>query len=84
MRAIFAEGEVGISDALPEGVILYVEGRSLFVRGADGRSLSVYDALGRCVYRTDNHHAMSIVLPAAGVYVVRLDNNVVRKVVATN
>ena len=84
MRAIFAEGEVGISDALPEGVVLYVEGRSLFVRGADGRSLSVYDALGRCVYRTDNHHAMSIVLPAAGVYVVRLDNNAVRKVVATN
>ena len=84
IRAIFAEGEVGISDALPDGVMLYVEGRSLFVRGADGRCLSVYDALGRCVYHADKHHAMSIVLPAAGVYVVRFDNNAVCKVIATN
>jgi hypothetical protein len=82
IRAIFAEGEAGIDNAMPEGVILYVEGRSLYVRGADGHNLSVYDALGRCIYHADNHQAMSILLPAAGVYVVRLDNKSMSKVVA--
>ena len=82
IRAIFAEGEAGIADALPDNVVLYVEGRRLFVRGVDGRSLSVYDALGRRVYHTDSHQAMSITLPAAGVYVVRFDNNAVCKVIA--
>ena len=82
IRAIFAEGELGISDDMPESVIFYVEGRSLFVRGADGHNLSVYDVMGRCVYHADNYQAMSIKLPAAGVYVVRLDSKSMRKIVA--
>ena len=81
IRAIFAEGEVGISDDMPESVIFYVEGRSLFVRGADGHNLSVYDVMGRCVYHADNYQAMSIKLPAAGVYVVRFDSKSLRKVI---
>ena len=84
IRAIFAEGEVGIDNALPDDMITYVEGRSLFVRGADGLVLSVYDALGRRVYHSDSYHAMSIALPGAGVYVVRLGNGAMRKVVAAN
>ena len=83
IRAIFAEGEVGIEDASTDNVVLYVEGHNLFVRGADGHKLSVYDALGRCIYHADSHQALSIMLPAAGVYVVRLDDNTMRKVVAT-
>lgn len=84
IRAVFAEGEAGIADAMPDNIVLYVEGRNLFVRGADGHSLSVYDALGRRIYHSDNHQAISIVLPAAGVYVVRLDNDSIRKIVAAN
>lgn len=84
IRAVFAEGEAGIDNAMPDNVLLYVEGRRLYIRGAEGHNVSVYDALGRCVYRADNHQAMSIQLPAAGVYVVRLDNKSMRKVVATN
>ena len=82
MRAIFAEGEVGIDNVLPEGVTLYVEGRTLYVRGAEGQSLSVYDALGRRVYHANNHQAMSILLPAAGVYVVRFAGKEAYKVIA--
>ena len=69
---------------MPDYVTLYLEGRSLFVRGADGHALSVYDALGRQVYHADSYHAMSVTLPTAGVYVVRLDNKSIRKVVAPN
>lgn len=82
MRAIFAEGEVGITNVLPDGVTLYVEGRTLYLRGADGQSLSVYDALGRRVYHTDNHQAMSILLPAAGVYIVCFAGRAAYKVIA--
>jgi hypothetical protein len=81
IRAIFAEGEVGIDNAIPDNVVMYVEGRTLFVRGAEGHSIFVYDALGRQVYGSDNHQAISISLPAAGVYVVRYDNRAIRKVV---
>ena len=81
IRAIFAEGEVGIDNAMPDNVVTYVEGRTLFVRGAEGHSLCVYDALGRQVYGSDNYQAISIPLPAAGVYVVRYDNQAIRKVV---
>ena len=63
-------------------MILYVEGCSLYVRGADGQSLSVYDAIGRCIYHSDRHQALSITLPAAGVYMVRMGDKVLRKVVA--
>ena len=84
VRAFFAEGEVGITNVLPDGVTMYVEGRTLYVRGAEGQNLSVYDALGRCIYHADNHQAMSIMLPAAGVYVVRFAGKAVCKVIAMN
>ena len=84
IRAIFAEGEAGIENAMPDNVVMYVEGRTLFVRGAEGHKIYVYDALGRQVYGADNHQALSIALPAAGVYVVRYDNQAIRKVVASH
>ena len=82
LRAIFAEGEAGIEDVAEADVVLYMEGHRLFVRGVDGRKVNVYDALGRSVYQAENYHDIAISLPAAGVYVVQIDNRTMRKVVA--
>ncbi|MBQ6069768.1 MAG: C10 family peptidase [Bacteroidales bacterium] len=82
IRAIFDEGELGISPSLLDQMTIHVEGHNLYVRGAEGLPLSVYDALGRCIYKTSSHTKHSIMLPAAGVYIIRLNSQTIQKIVA--
>ena len=83
IRATFAEGEAGIGDVSSDShVTFYVEGRTLYTRGAEGGSLTIYDALGRRVYHADNHQALSVTLPSAGVYLIRVDGAQPHKVIA--
>jgi len=81
IRAVFAEGEVGIDDLDAEGISLTVEGQHLKVNGADGLPLSVYDVMGRCVYSAARYDAKPVRLPAAGVYMVRVGEFLPRRVV---
>ena len=82
IRGYFAEGVVGINSTTADGITLTLQGLRLTALGADNLPLCVYDALGRVVFRTDNYQGVSIPLPAAGIYVVRIEGKAMRKVVA--
>lgn len=81
--AYFAEGEVGVDQAGISAVSLFVDGRKLIVKGAEGCQVGVYDIMGRKVWL--NRMADSeqhIALPAPGVYLVCIDGAAARKIVA--
>ena len=80
ITAIFAEGEVGIDEAEVQNIKVYNEGLRLFVRGAEGQRVSVYDALGRCVYHSYSYNEMAVTLPSTGVFVVRVNEAQPRKI----
>ena len=80
ITAIFAEGEVGIDEAEVQNIKVYNEGLRLMVRGAEGQRVSVYDALGRCVYHSDSYNEMAVTLPSTGVFVVRVNEAQPRKI----
>lgn len=83
IQAIFApDAPQGIDEATADDVILCVEGLRLCVKGAESRSVKVMDAVGRCIYSSDNFAGTLLTLPAAGVYMVSVDNQPVRRVVA--
>lgn len=82
INGVFADAEVGIDNVKEEDVSMYVNGRQLYLRGVEGHPVSIYDAMGRCVYHSDNQHDMSILLPSSGVYIVRYGEISLRRIVA--
>ena len=64
--------EVGITDVSADNVNVYVRDGRIVVEGAEGREVQIYDMLGRTV----DNHALS-----AGIYMVRVGDLPVRKVV---
>ncbi len=81
IRAVFAEGELGIDDFADAGMEVCLQGQQLQVRGAEGLPVSVYDALGRCLYASDSYDGRPVDVQAAGVYMVRVATFRPRKVV---
>ena len=70
----YAEEGSGVSSALAEGVTVWTDDLTIFVRGAEGE-VSLYDVSGRIVATSnskDEERALSV--PAKGVYVVRTNN----------
>ena len=81
IRAVFGEGEVGVDDLEAEGISIAVEGHNLLVDGAVGRSLRVYDVMGRCVYSAARFDGTPVRLTAVGVYMVKVEGLQPRRVV---
>lgn len=80
VRAIFAEGEPqGIDVVAGNDVTIFAQGRTLTVQGAQGAVVSIYDIMGRLVFKGKD--VASVTLPAAGVYMVRVADRPSRKVV---
>ena len=64
----------GVSSALADGITIWTDDLTIFVRGAEGK-VSLYDMSGRIVAVSnskDEERALSV--PAKGVYVVRTNN----------
>ena len=73
MKYIDDEGS-GVSSALADGVTVWTDDLTIFVRGAEGE-VSLYDMSGRIVATSnskDEVRALSV--PSKGVYVVRTNN----------
>lgn len=60
---------------------LSLEGRRLSVRGCEGLPVQVFDIQGRSLYSVQHYQGEAVVLPAAGIYIVRLSDNEMRRVV---
>ncbi len=73
-------GTNGIDDATQEGVTIAIQGTTLTIRGADGKTSVVTDLMGRTLY--SGITTSRIELPATGVYFVRVGDRPARKVVA--
>jgi hypothetical protein len=78
--AIF--GTVGINDIDASDVLIYAHNNTITVRGAEGHDVFVYDMNGRCIYqRADANETENISMSSAGIYLVRVDNAIFKKVV---
>ena len=67
----YAEEGSGVSSALADGITVWSDDLTIFVRGAEGK-VSLYDMSGKRVavsVSADEERALSV--PAKGVYVVR-------------
>ena len=64
----------GVSSALAEGVTVWTDDLTIFVRGAEGE-VSLYDMSGRIVAVSNSADEERVLcVPAKGVYVVRTNN----------
>ncbi|MBP5341183.1 MAG: C10 family peptidase [Bacteroidales bacterium] len=71
----------GVATVNPADITLAAEGRRLFIVGAEGRMVQLFDMTGRCLHSSEAFDGTALTLPAAGVYMVRIDGSVTRRVV---
>ena len=71
----------GIESADGTGLVLQVAGNQVTILGAEGRDVSVYDLMGRCVRHTASYTGDPVVLPATGVYMVRVDGGTAQRII---
>ncbi len=81
IRAVFAEEGVGIDDLEAADIAVSAQGQQLQLRGAEGLAVRVYDVMGRCVFASDRFDGKPVSVQAAGVYMVRVEAYLPRKVV---
>ena len=73
---------IGINDVDASNVLIYANNSTIYVRGAEGHDVFVYDMNGRCIYQhADVNETETISMSSAGVYMVRIDNAIFKKVV---
>ena len=76
------EIEDGINDVDASNVLIYANNSTIYVRGAEGHDVFVYDMNGRCIYQHANaNETETISMSSAGIYMVRIDNAIFKKVV---
>lgn len=73
---------VGINDIDASNVLIYANNSTIYVRGAESHNIFVYDMNGRCIYQNANaNETETISMSCAGIYLVRIDNAIFKKVV---
>ena len=73
---------VGINDIDASNVMIYANNSTIYVRGAESHNIFVYDMNGRCIYQNANaNETETISMSCAGIYLVRIDNAIFKKVV---
>ena len=81
LTAIFA-ADNGIEDVDVSGVIVYSKDYHIFIDNANGEEVSVFSIEGRRIATSNNTtNLVSILVPVAGVYIVKVGNYLVRKVI---
>ena len=60
---------------------VYARNSTLIIKQAEGQPVAIFDMLGRCLFQTTASTETTCTLPTAGVYVVRVGERFVRKVV---
>lgn len=79
LRALFEQ--VGVASAEAMGWSCSVVGRNLCVKGVDGHRVNLYDIQGRrLLSQTCLSEMLSIRVPAAGVYLLQVDDGAARRV----
>ncbi|MBP5662979.1 MAG: choice-of-anchor J domain-containing protein [Bacteroidales bacterium] len=72
----------GINNIDASNVLIYAHNSTITVCGAEGHDVFVYDMNGRCIYqRADASETETISMSSAGIYLVRVDNAIFKKVV---
>lgn len=73
----------GVDDATDDDAHIYTRSGCIVVAGAEGRSVSVFDAIGRKIYHTSSAaEEETVKVPSEGVYVVRVEGSNAKKVLA--
>ena len=72
---------IGISNAITSPFEVYTRNNTLVVKQAEGQPVAVFDMMGRCIFQTTATEENTFNLPTTGVYVVRIGEGFVRKVV---
>ena len=73
---------VGINDIDASNVMIYANNSTIYVRGAESHNIFVYDMNGRCIYQNASaNETETISMSCAGIYLVRIDNAIFKKVV---
>ena len=80
--AYFQPTIVGIEDPTLSDILIYSDGRRIFVDGAEGTSVEIYDITGRLVIRKEpnNSNHTIFTVKSSGIYVVRTGNGMTKKV----
>lgn len=76
-----ADQHEGIDNVEGSEALVIVEGKRVNVVGAEGRVVSIYDLMGRRLHNTEAYDGTAITLPAAGVYLLRVDNGKAQRIV---
>lgn len=71
IRAMLQDVPVGISPVEGDGLTFHLEGRTLTVDNPDGRTVTLYDILGRPVHTFLPSARQTVTLPTAGVYILQ-------------
>lgn len=76
------EIEDGINSINASNILIYAANSMITVRGAEGNDIYVYDMNGRCIYQNANaNETETINMASAGIYLVRVSNVLIKKVV---
>ena len=75
-------GPIGIEEADKQGIKVYADGSRIVVTGAEGEEACLYDMMGRLAAKGHvENGSITFDAPAAGVYIVRIGDYPVRRVV---
>ncbi len=75
-------GPIGIGEADRQGIKVYADGSRIVVSGAEGEEACLYDMMGRLAAKGHvENGSITFDAPAAGVYIVRIGDYPVRRVV---
>lgn len=81
LTAVF-EYNIGINEFDLAKVNVYSTNSTIIVNGAQNQDLAVYDMTGRCIYQHANANEIEkINVLSAGTYLVKINNNIAKKVV---
>ena len=72
------DGIEAIDGQLPD---IRVAGKNVTLVGAEGREVSVYDLMGRCLHHISSYDGKAFTLPVTGVYMVRVDDSRVQRII---
>ena len=72
---------IGISEVTTFPFEVYAHNNTLVIKQAEGQPVTVFDMMGRIIFQTTATEESTFNLPTAGVYVVRVGESFVRKVV---
>ena len=82
MIANFEVETIGIDEVEDETVIIYAESNRIIVRGAENKTVRVFDVVGRLVaQRTAAGVEEVFNMPNTGIYLIKVDNAPARRVV---